>query len=123
MNKEFEIVLTAAKKVSAGMGELVEFGLEYVPFLGKALSFLKIRRLEKRIIEHTQQLSRISKLNASSSMSVEYIQERIFPIVLENLIEEHEDAKINLILNGFENVFIEEKTNESVVINFFDTLR
>lgn len=73
MNNEFEIVLTAAKKVSPVVGELFELGLEYVPFLGKALSFLKIRRLEKRINEHQNQLSRISKLNASTSMAAGYI--------------------------------------------------
>ena len=123
MDNRFEVVLSAAKKVSTELGDLVELGLEYVPFLGKALSFMKIRRLETRINEHQQQLSRISKLNASTSMAADYVQQRIFPIVLESLIEEHEDAKINLILNGFENVFIEEKSNESVVINFFDTLR
>jgi hypothetical protein len=39
------------------------------------------------------------------------------------LFEEHEDAKINLILNGFENIFIEQNSNESVIINFYDMLR
>ncbi|AXF57454.1 hypothetical protein [Salicibibacter kimchii] len=43
--------------------------------------------------------------------------------MLEQLIEEHEEAKINLILNGFEHVFIEEKAEESIVLNYYDTLR
>ncbi|MFK4474899.1 hypothetical protein ABH897_004667 [Paenibacillus sp. RC73] len=65
----------------------------------------------------------ISDLAADSVLSSEYISQRIFPIIFSDLFEEHEDAKINLILNGFENIFIEQNSNESVIINFYDMLR
>jgi hypothetical protein len=103
--------------------DLLETGISLAPYLGKMLQMVKINRLERRFKEHDEQLKRIAKLNANSALSSDYAKERIFPIVFEDLIEEHEDAKINLILNGFENVFIEENSNESLVINYYDTLR
>lgn len=83
----------------------------------------KFNRLEKRLKQHSNQLVRISQLCADAILSFEFINERVSPIVFGDLIEEHEDAKINLILNGFENVFIEENSSESVIISYFDTLR
>lgn len=68
-------------------------------------------------------MKRIDNLFASEKLGKDYIQERVGPIVLSDLIEEHEDAKILYLLQGFENVFINECKNESLVINYFDTLR
>ncbi|MEK5499616.1 hypothetical protein [Bacillus sp. FSL M8-0168] len=116
-------VIDKANEISPVLGTSMEVAFEYVPYVGKAISAIKTHRLAKRVKEHSKQLERIAKLHSSERLSADYINEKIFPIVLESLIEEHEDAKINLILNGFENVFIEEKTNESMVINYFDTLR
>ncbi|MBZ6485058.1 hypothetical protein [Priestia aryabhattai] len=44
-------------------------------------------------------------------------------IILLDLIEQDEDAKIFYLLASFENAFIDKKTNESLIINYFDTLR
>ncbi|MCE7792298.1 hypothetical protein K8O68_07675 [Salipaludibacillus sp. CUR1] len=124
MKKELlEPVYKALDRINPGLSDSLEVAFELVPYLGKLVSHIKLNRLARRFEEHREQLSRIAKLHSSEIMSAEYINERIFPIVLENLIEEHEDAKIQFILNGFENVFIEEKTMESMVLNYFDTLK
>ncbi|PEK41954.1 hypothetical protein COL64_14725 [Bacillus toyonensis] len=114
-------VLAIAKEF--GLDGLVSVGMDYIPFLSTFNNMRKFNRLERRMKEHSSQLKKISQLSHDSTLANEYISERIFPIVLADLIEEHEDAKINLILNGFENVFIEEKSEESIVINYYDTLR
>ncbi|MDA1867357.1 hypothetical protein PDK12_02840 [Bacillus cereus] len=114
-------VLAIAKEF--GLESLVSVGMDYIPFLSTFNNIRKFNRLERRMKEHSLQLKKISQLSHDSTLANEYISERIFPIVLADLIEEHEDAKINLILNGFENVFIEEKSEESIVINYYDTLR
>ncbi|MFZ7933430.1 hypothetical protein ACO1D2_20545 [Bacillus thuringiensis] len=123
MKNEIAIVLDTAKKIHPLLPDLIEEGMEFVPYLGSFLQFRKMNRFDRRIKENSKKLEKISKLCSDSLLSEELIKERVFPIVLSDLIEEHEDAKINLILNGFENVFIEEKTNESVVISYFDILR
>lgn len=106
-----------------GFSEIIDWGLDLAPYLGKLNMIRKLNRVEKRIKEHAEGLKRIDKMFASEILSKEYIQEKIGPIVLSDLIEEHEDAKIVYLLQGFENVFINECKNESLVINYFDTLR
>ncbi|MEC0211366.1 hypothetical protein P4H70_20715 [Paenibacillus ehimensis] len=116
-------MILAVKEIDPVFGDMVELGLNYVPYIGKLLMHVKLNRFERRLKENEEQIERIGRLASSSVLSSEYISERIFPIVLSDLIEEHEDAKINLILTGYENVFINEKNEESLVIHYFDTLR
>ncbi|MBJ7951854.1 hypothetical protein [Bacillus cereus] len=106
-----------------GLDSMVDIGMDLMPYVSSFRNMVKFNRLERRMKEHSDQLKRIGQLSKSSTLAADYIAERIFPIVLADLIEEHEDAKIHLILNGFENVFIEEKSEESIVINYYDTLR
>ena len=117
-----ENLLNSVEKISPGFSKLLEQGMDFVPYIGRMYTNIKINRLQRRLNEHDEKLKKISMLSSYSKLSNEYITERIFPIVLGDLIEEHEDAKILLILNGFENVFIEENSQESVVISYFDTL-
>ncbi|NLM11340.1 MAG: hypothetical protein GX213_11305 [Clostridiaceae bacterium] len=103
--------------------DMFKTSLQLVPNLTNIYQTIKIQRLQRRLKDNENKLKRISSLCSDSILSEKYITERIFPVVLSDLIEEHEEAKIELILNGFENVFIDEKHEESVVINLFDTLR
>ncbi|MBY0088103.1 hypothetical protein [Brevibacillus brevis] len=102
---------------------LIDVGLSLAPYIGKVWQFVKFNRLERRVNEHQAQFLRINQLMHDTILSADYIKERIFPIVFEDLLEEHEDSKVNYILNGFQNIFREEKADESLVINYFDTLR
>lgn len=123
MSDNFNDVIHSASGISESFGEIVESGLDYVPYLGKLLQTVKINRLIRRFNEHSRKLENIGRLSSDTVLGAEYIRERIFPIVFSDLFEEHEDAKVNLILTGFENVFIEENSYESLVINYYDTLR
>ncbi|EMN7731511.1 hypothetical protein WB980_004917 [Bacillus cereus] len=116
-------VLTVAEEMGSDVLELFSESMEYVPYLGRFIQTVKFNRLQRRMEENSLQLKRISQLASSSTLAEDYIKKRIFPIVLGDMIEEHESAKINLLLNGFENVFINEKKDESIVINYYDTLR
>ncbi len=109
--------------VGEGFITFIDYGIDLVPYLGGLNQTRKINRIGRRIKEFSTQLQRIDKLFASDKISKEFIQEKVSPIVLSDLIEEHEDAKIVYILNGFENIFINENTNESLIINYYDTLR
>jgi len=102
---------------------LFEYALDLAPYLGKFLQARKIWRAEKRIKEHSKQLKEIQKLYSSEILSRDFIQERVGPIFLADFIEEHEDAKIVYILNGVENIFINNNTDESLIIYYYDTLR
>lgn len=119
----FNEVIQEGGMINPYFGQILENGIDFVPYIGKLVQTVKINRLIRRFKEHDKKINFISHLAADSVLSSEYISQRIFPIIFSDLFEEHEDAKINLILNGFENVFIEENRNESVIINFYDMLR
>jgi hypothetical protein len=92
-----------------------------------AIQSFKIQRLYTRLNEHEEKCTKIFKLcsdaiHANKGME-QFLEEKIFPIVLSDLIEEHEDAKINFILNGFENIAIETNPKESLIYAFYDILR
>jgi hypothetical protein len=123
LDKAVKEMIHIAGDISSKIGDLVEIGLSYAPYIGNALNYIKFKRFSKRLKEHEAKIRKIGQLASQSLLSEEYISQKIFPIVLADLIEEHEDAKVNYILNGFQNVFIEEKSEESMVINYFDTLR
>ncbi|MGP4074001.1 hypothetical protein ACTWQB_15860 [Piscibacillus sp. B03] len=111
------------KIVNEEVKMLFEQSFEYIPYLGSVLQNVKMNRFQRRLKEESYKINNISKLMAETNLANEYITERIFPIVLSDMIEEHEDAKFNLILNGFLNVFIEEEHEESILLTHFDTLR
>ncbi|MEJ8303120.1 hypothetical protein [Saccharibacillus sacchari] len=116
-------IIDTGTKINNYFGGMLETTIEYAPYIGRMVQTVKINRVVRRMKEHENKIDKIAKLAADSLLTSEYISERIFPIIFCDLFEEHEEAKINLILNGFENVFIEENSNESVIINFYDTLR
>lgn len=113
----------AKEYVGEGLVDFITCSLEFVPYLGQLQQMRKFNRAERRIREHSDEFKRIQQHFLSGELPQEFIQERIGPIILSDLIEEHEDAKIHYLLNGFENVFIEKNTNESLIINYLDTLR
>lgn len=118
-----ELIKEAETTIGLNFTMILEAGFELAPYLSKFLQTKKINRLNTRLNNHIDQLKRIDKLFSNAKISSEFIQEKIGPIVLSDLIEEHEEAKMVYLLNGFENVFINENTNESLIINYYDTLR
>ncbi|WP_203363070.1 hypothetical protein [Bacillus sp. REN10] len=118
-----QLVTVVKDNVGEPLSLVFDVVLDFVPYLNSFNNMRKINRAERRIKEHKEQFIRIQQLFNSELVSQEFIQERISPIILSDLIEEHEDAKINYILNGFENVFINQNQNESLIINYYDTLR
>lgn len=123
VNSVTDLKEVAKECIGEGLGDFIDYSLDFVPYLGQLNQTRKINRAERRIREHSDVFKRIQQHFLSGELSQEFIQEKIGPIILSDLIEEHEDSKINYLLNGFENVFIEKNTNESLIINYLDTLR
>ncbi|MET3689593.1 hypothetical protein ABIC37_005143 [Priestia megaterium] len=117
------------EKISNNIGESLAntFGVasDLIPFgsvITNILSTRKFNRLKRRLDENELLLMDISYLVGRSKLAKEFIDEKIAPLVLTSLIEEHEDAKIVYLLNGFRNVFIDENISESMFYNYIDTL-
>ncbi|TRY27437.1 hypothetical protein FOI68_03515 [Brevibacillus sp. LEMMJ03] len=103
--------------------EVFEAGVFLAPYIGKAFQFQKFRRLEKRLQEHEHLLKQIEGSLSKPNIDIDFIKERVFPIVFEDLLEEHDDMKIQYILNGFKSVLDGPIYDEERILAYFDTLR
>lgn len=102
---------------------LLETTFELIPYVGQLNQIRKINRAHRRIGENVKKLKEIEDLMSFTKLSKEYYQEKIGPIFIEDFLNEHEDAKIVYLLSGYKHVFIEERQQESVIYQHFDTLR
>src|SRR5690625_3823870 len=110
-------------KFSPTFAQLIETGISFAPTFGGFLNYIKLHRFSIRLKEEKEKIDEISRLVENSRLSKEFIEKHVFPIALDDLIQEHEDAKFTLILNGYANVFIDEHMDESIILTHFDTLR
>ncbi|MET1177549.1 hypothetical protein ABG775_06185 [Peribacillus simplex] len=123
MKKMTDIVSVVKELIGPAATEVIDYGLSMAPYIGELNQNYKISRAEKRIRESKNQLIEINNLLQSDLKAKEFMEKRIAPIFISDLIEDHEDSKINYLLNGFQNVFIEQKFEESIVLHYFDILR
>lgn len=104
--------------------EAFETGFEMVPYLGKAYQMWKMNRFEKRLKESEHKLKELSaQLTSTDDATYEFMKERVIPIAIEQLIEEHQDQKIDYILNGLSSTIDNVSWDEDFVLEFYDTLR
>jgi hypothetical protein len=106
-----------------GFYSLLKEAIETMPYVNKLFFKRQLNQIERRVKKYAPQLRTLTYLNGTSKFPEEFIQEKIGPIVFADFIEEHEDAKILYILNGFQHVFFEENPDENIIYNHFDTLR
>ncbi|MGI2298147.1 hypothetical protein [Paenibacillus sp. GXUN7292] len=127
MNQLPEIVKQYLEPIGIKEGteiyQLIEIGFEYAPYIGKVIQSIKMHRFGLRLKENSRQIEEIQRLLLDTKLDRRFIQERVFPIVLDDLIEDHEDQKIHYILSGLTAILNEYATEESEILLFYDTLR
>lgn len=52
----------------------------------------------------------------------DYVEKRIMPIILDNILREEEEKKIKIIINGFESI-VENLTKKDIILTYYDILR
>lgn len=88
----------------------------------------KQKQMEKRLnigigllIERVNQLEEdMRKLNDTE---YRFVEESVFPLVFENIINESEEEKIKYIINGFESVIQDKITDQEIVLSYLDVLK
>jgi hypothetical protein len=126
MEKELSSALKEMMGISPGSQlELIFDSVSQVaPYVGKVITAYKIHRLEKRFKDHEVRIIDIqNKIESLHPEFTEFIRGRVFPFVLEDLLNEAQDNKVEFILNGFETVIDNEYTEEDKILSYFDILR
>lgn len=98
---------------------------EMVPFLGRALQSIKIHRLGTRlevfedVINELQQKVKV----IDDEKFTCFLKEFLFPITLQNLLDDEEDKKTSLFLDGFNKIIESRNDDESIILMYYDILR
>jgi len=105
--------------------DFFESTVDIIPYVGRVYSSYKFNRLQKRVIKLESRLEGLSILmhENHNKMLNAFIREKAFPFVLNELLEEHEDEKVDLIMNGLVYVYKNDVREESKMLVYFDILR
>lgn len=91
------------------------------PILGSLWTSFKIHRLKKRLDIAEPKLQEIKEKIERKDNETFYKLE-VFPLLIKQIYEEDEDAKIPIIINGFEYTVDESIEEMEKIYHFFDVL-
>ncbi|MGH0593621.1 hypothetical protein ACQVPY_15185 [Bacillus pretiosus] len=80
--------------------------------------------MKKRLEDHQERIIAIEdKIQRLDKTFNEFLKEKAFPIILEDIMNDAQDEKVNFLLNGFENIIDQEIKDENRIIAYCDVLR
>lgn len=100
---------------------VIDVGLGAAPVVGKVYQSYQIWKLQKRMTSNEQQLLRLKEKVETSENEVFYKQE-IFPLIVKSLMEDDEDLKAKVIIDGFEYVIDNDLHNIERIYHYYDVL-
>lgn len=111
-------------KLYSVLSPFIEGAWELMPYFGKVYNAIKMNRLKDRIIKLERRLGKLASdlVVSENELLNEFIRKQAFPIVLDKLLEEHQEEKIDLIMNGIEYIYKEGITKENKMLIYFDVL-
>ncbi|MGG4141862.1 hypothetical protein ABEW34_01930 [Paenibacillus algorifonticola] len=105
--------------------DLLEGSADAVPYIGKLYNAYKMHRLQARVKKIESRLLTIASLmiEKNDELLNEFIRKKAFPFTLNELFEEQEEEKVDLIMNGLEYTYKNNIRDESRMMGYFDVLR
>lgn len=92
-----------------------------VPYISNILQGLRIRNLErglKQLNEVFQNLNVVLKEHEEK-----FIQEKAFPLIFKNILQEEHEEKIRIMVNGFESIIYDSMYEENDLYEYYDVLK
>ncbi len=108
------------EEVTDGLLNIGEVAGSFTPYLKGALTYLKFKKIGERIKENEEKINKITdKLSYHEDL---FYKEEVFPIIFNRMLNEEQDEKIPIILQGFEHILDEEIKEIEEVYYFYDVL-
>ncbi|MDA2110294.1 hypothetical protein PDN20_14735 [Bacillus cereus] len=125
---KFDVVESVKNLLGVEEGSNVELVFDNIgsvaPYISGAITSHRINRLKKRLEEHQERLMVIeSKLQRKDATFNEFLKQKAFPIILEDIMNDAQDEKVKFLFNGFENIIDQEIKDENRIIAYCDILR
>lgn len=107
------------------LDQIVDGIIDKVPYALKIRSAVIMNRLQTRLKNCENQLRTIQQLvnQIDDGDYNNFIQNLVFPLVFEDLLNELQDEKVELLLNGFEVTLRNRIRDEDKIVSYYDVLR
>ncbi|MYL54185.1 hypothetical protein GLW08_12640 [Pontibacillus yanchengensis] len=103
------------------METAVDVGFVAIPVVGNLYRKVKMRKFELRIKENYKQVQEIKNKIEQKENAVFYKQE-VFPLIVRHLIEDEEDEKAKVIIDGFQHVVDQDIEELERIYHYYDIL-
>jgi hypothetical protein len=99
----------------------IDFGMGAAPVVGKVYQSYQLWKLQKRMTANEKQLLSLKGKVELSENEVFYKQE-VFPLIVKSLMEDDEDTKAKVIIDGFEYIVDQELNEIERIYHYYDVL-
>ncbi|GAB6440297.1 hypothetical protein bcgnr5372_63730 [Bacillus luti] len=99
----------------------VEIGGGVAPIAGSILNYFKFKKINKELSNLKGQIENIAQKIEDSQNEV-YLKQEIFPIILNKIMNDEQEEKIKIILNGFEYIIDNEILDSDKIFHYYDVL-
>lgn len=99
----------------------IDYALGASPYVGKVYQTYQMMKLEKRMKTNEKQLLILKNKIETSENEVFYKQE-VFPLIVKKLMDDDEDEKAKVIIDGFEYVIDNELNDIERLYHYYDVL-
>lgn len=100
---------------------VIDSGLSAIPTLGNMYQTYQIKKLEIRMKEHDYQLE-IIKDKVESSIHESFYKSEVFPLIVNQIMNENEDQKVKVIIDGFEHIVDNDLHKIERIYHYYDVL-
>ena len=109
------------KKAQEPVRIFVDGTATLAPVLGKYYHQYQHRKIDRAFKEMSPKLERIAS-KIESSEETELFKEEIFPVIVSKILNEPEEEKIKIIIDGFEHSIDKEITDLDDIFYYYDVL-
>ncbi|CAH0149418.1 hypothetical protein SRABI134_00726 [Peribacillus sp. Bi134] len=90
------------------------------PIIGNGIQNMKIRNLKKGLKELNFVVANIGV--TLNELQEKFIQEKALPLILKNMMQEEQEEKIKILVNGLESIINDSMYEEDSLFEFYDVL-
>lgn len=91
------------------------------PVISNVLQSLRIRNLKKGLKQINDVVQNMSI--ALNEQEEKFVQEKALPLIIKNIIQEEQEEKIKILVNGFESIVYDSMYEEDYLYEYYDVLK
>lgn len=99
----------------------IDIGAGVIPIFGKIYHAYQHQKINRALKELGWQIQSI-KLKLDTSNDSTIFKEEIFPIIIKKMLDEPQEEKIKIIIDGFEHAIDKNISKQEIIFHYYDVL-